>query len=113
MITNGRRRLGPAVDMRKRQENEQESRQDGLHGAETVGEKTKQAAETVGEKTKEMAETVGKKTKKTIETVGEKTTEGTRTAHRKSQKTMRKTKAQAGEERSSNREPNTPSPTDH
>jgi gas vesicle protein len=82
-------------------------------GVETVGEKTKQAAETVAEKTKETAETVGKKTKETVETVGEKTKEGARTAHRKSKKAVSKTKAQAGEERSSNREPNTPSPTDH
>jgi gas vesicle protein len=81
-------------------------------GAETVGEKTKQAAETVGEKTKETAETVGRKTKETVETVGEKTNEGTKTVHRKSTKAVRKTKAQAGEEHSTNREPNTPSPTD-
>jgi hypothetical protein len=82
-------------------------------GVETVGEKTKQAAETVGEKTKETAETVGRKTKETVETAGEKTKEGTRTAHRKSRKAVNKTKAQVDEERSSNREPNTPSPTDH
>jgi hypothetical protein len=81
-------------------------------GVETVGEKTKQAAETVGEKTKETAETVGKKTKETVETAGEKTTEAARTAHRKSTRAVRKTKAQANEEHSSNREPNTPSPTD-
>ena len=81
-------------------------------GAETVGEKTKQAAETVGEKTKETAETVGRKTKETLESVGEKTNEGTKTVHRKSTKAVRKTKAQAGEEHSTNREPNTPSPTD-
>jgi Synuclein len=78
-------------------------------GVETVGEKTKQAAETVGEKTKETAETVGRKTKE-VETVGQKTNDGTRTAHYKSTKKVRKTKAQAGEERSSNSEPNTPSP---
>ena len=82
-------------------------------GAETVGEKTKQAAETVGEKTKDTAETVGRKTKETVETVGEKTNEGTTAAHRKSTKAVRKTKAQAGEQRSSNRESNTPNPTDH
>jgi hypothetical protein len=81
-------------------------------GVETVGEKTKQAAETAGEKTKETAETVGRKTKETVETVGNKATEGTRTAHHKSRKTVTKTKAEAGEERSSNREPNTPSPSD-
>jgi hypothetical protein len=79
-------------------------------GVETVGEKTKQAAETVGEKTKETAETVGRKTKETVETVGEKTNEHTTAAHRKSTKTVKKTKAEAGEERSSNREPTTPSP---
>jgi uncharacterized membrane protein YukC len=79
-------------------------------GVETVGEKTKQAAETVGEKTKETAETVGRKTKETVETVGEKTNEHTMAAHRKSTKTVKKTKAEAGEERSSNREPTTPSP---
>jgi gas vesicle protein len=82
-------------------------------GVETVGEKTKQAAKTVGEKTRETAETVGRKTKETVETVGEKTNHGTRTAHHKSTKTVNKTKAEAGEEGSSNREPNTPSPTDH
>ena len=79
-------------------------------GVETVGEKTKQAAETVGGKTKETAETVGRKTKETVESVGEKTNEGNRTAHRKSTKTVKKMKAEAGEERSSNGEPNTPSP---
>jgi hypothetical protein len=79
-------------------------------GVETVGEKTKQAAETVGEKTKETAETVSRKTKETVETVGQKTNDGTRTAHHKSAKTVKKTKAEAGEERSSNREPNAPSP---
>jgi gamma-glutamylcysteine synthetase len=79
-------------------------------GVETVGEKTKQAAETVGEKTKETAETVGRKTKETVETAGEKTNEHTTAAHRKSTKTVKKTKAEAGEERSSNREPTTPSP---
>jgi gas vesicle protein len=79
-------------------------------GVETVGEKTKQAAETVGEKTRETAETVGRKTKETIESVGEKTNEGSRTAHHKSTKAVKKTKAEAGEERSSNGEPNTPSP---
>ncbi|PYJ31818.1 MAG: hypothetical protein DME88_13470 [Verrucomicrobia bacterium] len=81
-------------------------------GVETVGEKTKQAAETVGEKTKETAETVGRKTKETVETIGEKKTQATTTAHHKSTKAVRKTKEQTGEERSSNREPNTPSPTD-
>jgi hypothetical protein len=82
-------------------------------GVETVGEKTKQAAETVGEKTKETAETVGRKTKETVESVGEKTNQGNRTAHHKSTKTAKKTKAEAGEERSSNREPSTHSPNDH
>ena len=82
-------------------------------GVETVGEKTKHAAETVGEKTKETAETVGRKTKETVESIGEKTTPGSSTAHSKSTKKVRKTKAEAGEERSSNREPNAPSPTDH
>jgi synuclein-like protein len=82
-------------------------------GVETVGEKTKQAAETVGEKTKETAETVGRKTKETVESVGEKTTEGSRAAHHKSTKPVKKTKAEAGEERSSNREPTTPIPNDH
>jgi hypothetical protein len=81
-------------------------------GVETVGEKTKQAAETVGEKTKDTAETVGRKTKETVESAGEKTNQGSRTAHHKSTKAVRKTKAQAGEEHSTNREPNTPSPTD-
>ncbi|MGA7273872.1 MAG: hypothetical protein WBX14_03420 [Candidatus Udaeobacter sp.] len=80
-------------------------------GVETVGEKTKQAAETVGEKTKETAETVGRKTKETVETVGEKTSEGDSTAHHKSTKTVKKTKAEPGEERSSNHEPNAPSPS--
>ena len=82
-------------------------------GVETVGEKTKQAAETVGEKTKETAETVGRKTKETVETVGEKTNERPTAAHHKSTKTVKKTKSEAGEERSSNREPTTPIPTDH
>jgi predicted small secreted protein len=79
-------------------------------GVETVGEKTKQAAETVGEKTKDTAETVGRKTKETLESAGEKTSEGTKTAHRKSTKAVKKTKAEAGEERSSNHESNAPSP---
>jgi gas vesicle protein len=79
-------------------------------GVETVGEKTKQAAETVGEKTKDTAETVGRKTKETVESIGEKTNEGSRTAHHKSAKKVRKTKAEAGEERSSNHEPSAPSP---
>jgi hypothetical protein len=82
------------------------------NGVETVGEKTKDAAETVGEKTKETAETVGKKTKETVETVGQKTKEGAKATGRKSKKASRKAKAQAGDERSTNREPNTPSPTD-
>ena len=82
-------------------------------GVETVGEKTKQAAETVGEKTKDTAETVGRKTKETAETVGEKTNEGSATAHHKSTKTVKKTKTEAGEEHSSNREPTTSSPNDH
>ena len=64
------------------------------HEAKKAGQKIKEGAETVGEKTKQAAETVGEKTKETAETVG------------------RKTKAQAGEEHSTNREPNTPSPTD-
>jgi gas vesicle protein len=81
-------------------------------GAETVGEKTKQAAETVGEKTKETAETVSRKTKETLESAGEKTNQGSSTAHSKTTKKVRKTKAEAGEERS-NHEPNAPSPTDH
>ena len=80
------------------------------NGLETAGEKTKEAAETVGEKTKETAETVGRKTKETLESVGEKTNEGNRTAHHKSTKTVKKMRAEAGEERSSNGEPNTPSP---
>ena len=79
-------------------------------GVETVGEKTKHAAETVGEKTKDTAETVGRKTKETLESVGEKTNQGSRTAHHKSTKDVRKTKAEAGEERASNHEPNAPSP---
>jgi uncharacterized membrane protein YukC len=82
-------------------------------GVETVGEKTKHAAETVGEKTKETAETVGRKTKETLESAGEKTNQGSSTAHSKSTKKVKKTKAEAGEERSSNHEPNAPSPTDH
>jgi hypothetical protein len=81
-------------------------------GAETVGEKTKQAAETVGEKTKETAETVSRKTKETLESAGDKTNQGSRTVHHKSTKAVRKTKGQGGEEHTSNREPNTPSPTD-
>ncbi|MFZ0916608.1 MAG: hypothetical protein WAN04_06915 [Candidatus Udaeobacter sp.] len=80
-------------------------------GVETVGEKTKQAAETVGEKTKDTAETVGRKTKETVESVGEKTNEGGRSAHHKPTKTAKKTKTEAGEEHSSNREPNTEAPT--
>lgn len=79
-------------------------------GVETVGEKTKHAAETVGEKTKDTAESVGRKTKETLESVGEKTSEGTKTAHRKSTKAVKKTKAEAGEERASTHEPNAPSP---
>jgi len=79
-------------------------------GVETVGEKTKHAAETVGEKTKETAKTVGRKTKETLESAGEKTNQDSSTAHSKSTKKVRKTKAEAGEERSSNREPTTPSP---
>ena len=86
--------------------------QDLKHDAKKAGEKIKKGAETVGEKTKQAAETVGRKTKETVETVGEKTNEGTKTVHRKSTKAVRKTKAQAGEEHSTNREPNTPSPTD-
>src|SRR6266404_9186894 len=82
------------------------------NGLETVGEKTKDAAETVGEKTKETAQTVGKKTKETVETVGEKTKEATGTGHRETRKTATKTKAQATEERSANREAATPAPTD-
>ena len=82
-------------------------------GVETVGEKTKHAAETVGEKTKDTAETVGRKTKETLESAGEKTNQGSSTAHSKTTKKVRKTKAEAGEERSSNHEPNAPSPTDH
>jgi hypothetical protein len=82
------------------------------NGLETVGEKTKDAVETAGEKTKETAETVGKKTKETVETVGQKTKEGAKTAGRKSKKALRKAKAQASEERSTSREPNTPSPND-
>src|SRR6476646_9919214 len=79
-------------------------------GAETVGEKTKKAAETVGEKTKETAQTVGRKTKETLESAGEKTNQGSSTAHSKSTKKVKKTKAEAGEERASNHEPNAPSP---
>jgi hypothetical protein len=82
------------------------------NGVETVGEKTKDAAETVGEKTKETAETVGKKTKETVETAGQKTKGDAKAAGRKSKKAARKAKAQATDERSTNREPNTPSPTD-
>jgi uncharacterized membrane protein YukC len=79
-------------------------------GVETVGEKTKHAAETVGEKTKDTAETVGRKTKETLESAGEKTKQGSSTAHSKSTKKVRKTKAEAGEERASSHEPNAPSP---
>jgi hypothetical protein len=79
-------------------------------GAETVGEKTKQAAETVGEKTKETAKTVGRKTKETLDSAGERTNQGSRTAHTKSTKSVEKTKAEAGQERASNHEPNAPSP---
>ena len=82
------------------------------NGLETVGEKTKDAAETVGEKTKETAETVGKKTKETVETAGQKTKESAKAAGRKSKKSSRKAKPQATDERSTNREPNTPSPND-
>ena len=79
-------------------------------GVETVGEKTKQAAETIGEKTKETTETVGRKTKQTLESAGEKTNQGSRTAHSKSTKSVEKAKTKGGQERSSNREPNAPSP---
>jgi uncharacterized membrane protein YukC len=79
-------------------------------GVETVSEKTKHAAETVGEKTKETAETVGLKTKETLESAGEKTNPGSRTAHSKSTKSVEKKKAEAGQERASNHEPNAPSP---
>ena len=82
------------------------------NGLETVGEKTKDAAETVGEKTKETAETVGKKTKETVETAGQKTKESAKAAGRKSKKSSRKAKPQATDERSTNREPNIPSPND-
>src|SRR6266498_6083925 len=82
------------------------------NGLETVGEKTKETAETVGEKTKETAETVGKKTKETVETAGQKTKEGAKAAGRKSKRALRKAKAQANDERPTNREPNTPSPND-
>jgi hypothetical protein len=78
-------------------------------GVETVGEKTKQAAETVGEKTKDTAETVGRKTKETLESAGEKTNQSSSTAHSKSTKKVRKTKAEAGEERASSHELNAPS----
>jgi len=80
---------------------------------ETVCEKTKQAAETVGEKTKDTAETVGRKTKEALKSAGEKTNQSGRTAHHTSTTKVRKTKAEAGEERSSNHEPNAPSPNDH
>jgi hypothetical protein len=82
------------------------------NGLETAGEKTKEAAETVGEKTKETAKTVGKKTKETAETVSEKTKETARTVHQKSKKALRKAKAEAGGQQSTNRVPNTPSPND-
>jgi DNA anti-recombination protein RmuC len=79
-------------------------------GVETVGDKTKQAAETVGEKTKDTAETVGRKTKETFESAADKTNQVSRTAHHKSTKTVKKTKAEASEDRSLNHEPNAPSP---
>jgi Synuclein len=82
------------------------------NGVETAGKKTKEAAETVGEKTKETAETIGRKTKETTETVTGKTKESSRTVHRKSKRSSSKTKTEAGEQQSTNREPNTPSPND-
>src|SRR5213594_4110101 len=84
-----------------------------VFGQEGTVQEIKHGAKKAGEKIKEGVETVGEKTKQAAETVGQKTNEGTRTAHYKSTKTGRKTKAQAGEERSSNRESNTPSPSDH
>ena len=86
--------------------------QDVKHGAKKAGETVKDGLETVGEKTKETAKTVGRKTKETAETVGEKTKEGAKTAGRKSKRALKKAKAQVSEERSTNREPNTPSPND-
>jgi len=86
--------------------------EEAKHGAKKAGETIKNGLETVGEKTKETAETVGRKTKETAETVGEKTKEGAKAAGRKSKKTSRKAKAQTTDERSTNREPNTPSPND-
>jgi hypothetical protein len=81
-------------------------------GLETAGKKTKETVETVGEKTKETAKTVGRKTKETAQTVGEKTKETAKTVHRKSKQALKKTKTEAGGQRSTNQAPNTPSPTD-
>ena len=89
--------------------------EEAKHGAKKVGETIKNGLETVGEKTKDTVETVGEKTKETAETVetaGQKTKEGAKAAGRKSKKASRKAKAQATDERSTNREPNTPSPND-
>ena len=80
--------------------------------AETVGQKTKETAETVGEKTKETAKTVGRKTKETAQTIGHKTKESAKTVHRKSKQAFEKAKAETGGQQSTNRAPNTPSPTD-
>ena len=86
--------------------------EEAKHGAKKAGETIKNGLETVGEKTKDAAETVGEKTKETVETVGQKTKEGAKAAGRKSKKASRKAKPQATDERSTNREPNTPSPND-
>src|SRR6266498_2256289 len=86
--------------------------EEAKHGAKKAGETIKNGLETVGEKTKETAETVGKKTKETVETARQKTKEGAKAAGRKSKRALRKAKAQASDERSTNREPNTPSPND-
>src|SRR5580704_10645547 len=75
--------------------------EDVKHGAKKAGETVKNGLETAGKKTKETAETVGEKTKETA-----------RTVHQKSKKALRKAKAEAGGQQSTNRVPNTPSPND-
>jgi hypothetical protein len=81
-----------------------------VFGQEGTVQDIKHDAKKAGEKIKEGVEIGGEKTKQAAETVGEKTNQGSRTAHRKSTNPVNKTKAEAGEERSSNREPTTPSP---
>src|SRR6266545_4727210 len=81
-------------------------------GQEGTIEEAKHGAKKAGETIKNGLETVGKKTKETVETARQKTKEGAKAAGRKSKRALRKAKAQASDERSTNREPNTPSPND-